>query len=545
MNPQELLNYFDRISEAPDAIPRLRQFILDLAVRGKLVEQDPKDEPASELLKRILKLHNNPEIIDSPVHEPLFDLPSSWTWVTLEQIAHLEMGQSPPSEHYNQSKCGLPFYQGKTDFGKRYPTPRYWCTQPTKIAYKGDILISVRAPVGPTNVANEECCIGRGLSALRPYQGVELEYLLLTLKCFESDLASLGFGTTFVAVTKKQLISFRLPLSPLAEQHRIVAKVDELMALCDKLEATQKERENRLDRLVKATLSRVSTGEESIANTRFFLDNIPHITTRPEHIKKLRQTILDLAVRGKLVPQDPTDETASELLKTIDKRKAQLLDEGKIKKKKPCRQFNNEEVPYIIPNSWIWTMLGEITDVGTGSTPSRVQNSFWTDGSIPWVTSGSTSKPLIIEGDEFITIDAVKACRLRLYQPGTLLIALYGQGKTRGQVSKLAIEATINQALAAVCTFSGLETMQAYLKLLLERNYDEVRTLSAGGTQPNLNVQKIKELFVPLPPLAEQQRIVAKVDELMALCDKLETRLNNLQTENQRLLQAVLHRALS
>ncbi len=146
------------------------------------------------------------------------------------------MGQSPSSQFYNQNGDGLPFYQGKADFGDRFPTVRYWCTKPTKLADKGDVLLSVRAPIGPTNVATERCCIGRGLAALRPLAGMSTEYLLWTLRAFEEQLDGLGTGTTFKAVSRKLLEPFPLPLPPLAEQHRIVAKVDELMDLIDRLE---------------------------------------------------------------------------------------------------------------------------------------------------------------------------------------------------------------------------------------------------------------------------------------------------------------------
>ena len=145
-----------------------------------------------------------------------------------------------------------------------------------------------------------------------------------------------------------------------------------------------------------------------------------------------------------------------------------------------------------------------------------------------------------MEGNELVTPAAVKAHRLRIYPSGTLLVALYGQGKTRGQVAALGISATINQACAAICPLDGIPPMQSYLKLLLEKQYDEMRLLAAGGAQPNLNVQKIKEVFVPLPPLAEQLRIVAKVEQLMALVYTLETQLAESRVRGKELFVALI-----
>ena len=228
------------------------------------------------------------------------------------------------------------------------------------------------------------------------------------------------------------------------------------------------------------------------------------------------------------------------MLDVVTTQRAKLQASGSLRKTKPCRQLKLEEVPYSVPKTWAWTMLGEITDIGTGSTPSRTEASFWVDGTIPWITSGSTSRSPISKGDELVTEAAVKAHRLRIYAPGTLLVALYGQGKTRGQVADLKIAATINQACAAICALEDIPPMQNYLKLLLRKQYDEMRSQAAGGAQPNLNVQKIKELLVPIPPLAEQRRIVAKVDQLMALVDQLETQLTTSRANAKNLLEALV-----
>jgi type I restriction enzyme S subunit len=482
--------------------------------------------------------------------EAWFDVPTSWSWVRLGTITQVLMGQSPPGETYNKTGEGIPLINGPVEFtdgpfGKT--VVNQYTTAPTNLCEEGDLLLCVRgSTTGRTNIAGFRACIGRGVAAIRPFFADQ--YVRLFIWRLRAFIIAMGRGIAFPSVSRQQIEELPVPLPPLAEQHRIVAKVDELMALCDRLEAAQAERERRRDQMAAASLHRLNNGADSDAfreHARFHLRHLPRLATRPEHIQQLRQTILNLAVSGKLVSQDLDDESAYELLMRIEKRKAHLLREARIKKTKACRKFDRNVVPHSVPMSWTWTMLGEITDVGTGSTPSRTQPSFWERGTIPWITSGSTSQLLITAGDEFVTEKAVNAHRLRLYQPGTLLVALYGQGKTRGQVATLGIESTINQACAAVCPLQGFEHMHMYLKLLLKKNYDEVRSLSAGGAQPNLNVQKIKEVLVPLPPLAEQHRIVAKVEELMALCNGLEAQLTTAQTESCRLLEAVLRHALA
>ncbi len=325
-----------------------------------------------------------------------------------------------------------------------------------------------------------------------------------------------------------------LPIPPAPEQRRIVAKVDELMALCDRLEAHQQERETRQAELARASLARFADAPTP-ANLNFLFHKSYDVGPAD-----LRKSILSLAVQGKLAPQDPQDEPASQLLDHISEQRARLLSIGSLKSAKASRVFTADEAPHLIPDSWAWAMLGEITDIGTGSTPSRSQPAFWTNGTIPWVTSGSTSQSPIRDGDEFVTPEAVRAHRLRIYPVGTLLIALYGQGKIRGQVAALEVPAAINQACAAVCPLDGIPPMQDYLMLVLVKQYEEMRLQSAGGAQPNLNVHKIKEVFIPLPPLAEQRRIVAKVGELMTLVDQLDTHISVSRQVGVKLLEAVV-----
>lgn len=264
---QFIARHFDPLYSVKENVASLKKAILTLAMQGKLVKQDTKDQPASELLKEIQaekerlvkegKIKKQKELSPIKLDEVPYKVPEGWVWTRLGEAIYLEMGQSPDSQSYNQSNDGIPFFQGKTDFGDVSPTSRYWCTKPTKLAYVDDILLSVRAPVGPTNIANTNCCIGRGLAALRPLAKVTPKFINYLMINFRQTLESKATGTTFVAVSKGDIENLNIPFPPLAEQKRIVSKIDELMALCDKLEKQIDIAKNKQTALFDAVLAAV------------------------------------------------------------------------------------------------------------------------------------------------------------------------------------------------------------------------------------------------------------------------------------------------
>ncbi len=284
--------HFSRIdaaeSTAQTALARLdtlRRTILTAAFSGHLVDQDPDDEPASVLLKRIAaerpqrRTRHAAQGTNQSPNSVSKRLPPTWKWATVNEVSHVVLGQSPPGSSYNDVGYGSPFFQGKAEFGSFYPEVSKWTTEPKKQASAGSVLVSVRAPVGPTNVAPFDCAIGRGLAALHPLGGISTEYLLWAMRHTDTMLAKQGTGSTFDAVTGAQLKAHYLPISPLAEQARIVAAIEEQFSRID---------------AAKASLERCL-----------------------QRCKVLRRAVLATAFSGRLVEQDPSDEPASVLLERI------------------------------------------------------------------------------------------------------------------------------------------------------------------------------------------------------------------------------------
>lgn len=189
------------------------------------------------------------------------ELPRGWKCVALGEVANVVSGQSPTSDTYRKEPVGLPFFQGKAEFGQRHPTARVWCIAPKTIAQPGDILISVRAPVGPTNVADVECCIGRGLAAIRCGSNAERDFILFFMKLYESEISQMGTGSTFGAISRKQLLSIQIPLPPLDEQRRIVAILNAKMAAVEKARAAAEVEMEAIKALPGALLRQAFRGE--------------------------------------------------------------------------------------------------------------------------------------------------------------------------------------------------------------------------------------------------------------------------------------------
>lgn len=537
-------------------VKKLRELILELAVRGKLVPHDPNDESASELLKRIQaekakliaegKLKKEKPLAPIGEDEKPFELPKGWEWARLGNLTYIEMGQSPDSENYNQLRDGIPFFQGKADFGALYPTERYWCNKPNKYSYPGDVLLSIRAPVGPTNIANQECCIGRGLAALRPVKDLETFYLLTLMRSFEKALQSKATGTTFSAVSRSDIDSLILPICSLNQQRLIVNKVDELMVLCDQLEQQHSNAQEAHETLVSqllATLTQSQNTAEFNANWQRIYAHFDVLFTTEASIDALKQTLLQLAVMGKLVPQDPNDEPASELLKRIQAEKAKLIAEGKLKKEKPLAPISEGEKPFELPKGWVWARLNEAIDVrdGTHDSPKEAlgQNTY------PLVTSKDfIDGEINFDSAKRISAEAHYEISKRSYvEKYDILFSMIG-GNIGNQVMVNDDQDFSVKNVALFKYYDRKLTIPFFVKKYTENLAYSLQATAVGGAQPFVALGALRNLVLALPPLSEQHRIVAKVDALMAMCDQLKTRIQQANQQQQTIADALVTQAL-
>jgi type I restriction enzyme S subunit len=561
MNAAQVLDHFDRISDAPDAIPRLRRFILDLAVRGKLVEQDPNDEPVSELLKRIhqhkvqcesRRRGNNTKITFAAFEGP-FRIPSSWMWMPFGDLMISRDGERiPVSQDERNRRAKIYEYYGAS--GVIDQIDSYLFDKPLLlIGEDGANLINRSTPIA--FIARGKYWVNNHAHVLDGISENLLRYIQLYINAI--DLKPYVTGTAQPKMNQAKMNSILIALPPEAEQDRIVAKVDELMALTDRLDAAQAGRERRRDKLAAASLHRLNNGadaDEFRDHARFHLRHLPRLTTSPGHIQQLRQTILNLAVRGKLVPQDPNDEPASELLTRIQAEQVQLLKKGTIKRAHPTFSIDTTQIPSAAPHGWEWVKLGDLL-LGDSQNGYSKKPDDAADG-IPLlrISAGTLRKDGIVAEEEHKLIGGVSKAQKEQYelQPGDVLACRFnGNRNFVGRLSLylgyLGIKLIYPDKLIRLRLLSQFvlpKLVRCFAESNMVRQEIEAYCATTVGNW-GISASNLKEVKIPLPPLAEQHRIVAKVDELTALCDRLEAQLVTTQTENRRLLETVIHEALN
>lgn len=558
MTPQEFLRDFGHFIDAPNGIQKLRAMVLQLAVQGKLVAQDPKDEPASIKENLSKKTRKGKEVEPIDLVDSPFDLPSGWDWKRLASLGEWTIGSGFPKniQGYSDkpylfckvSDMNLPGNEKFIHSTVNTVDEDMVKSKKIKLHPEGSVVfpkiggaISTnkrRILVKPTAIDNN--CLG-----IYPSKGCSTDWLYLQLSSI--DLMQYQSGTSVPALSQGVIGNIITALPPLAEQHRIVAKVDELMALCDQLETERNARQATHQRLIRAVHhplteaadANATGGIEQLAAWHRIRDNFADLYTTLESVQALRQTILQLAVQGKLVEQNPDAQPASDLVEEIKAEKDSLIKNKAFKKTKVPPAIENDEIPFNLPDCWEWERLGnvvyQITD-GAHHTPTYVP-----DG-VPFLSvKDMSSGHLNFSNTRYISkeqhAELSKRCNPKR---GDLLLTKVG---TTG--IPILVDTDIEFSIfvsVALIKFNQNKLIGNYLRLLI--NSPVVKNQSEEGTEgvgnKNLVLRKINSFLIAIPPLEEQCRIVAKVNELMALCDQLEANIRDKNDTVTRYAEAIV-----
>lgn len=479
----------------------LKASILQLAIQGKLVEQRPEEGSGEELFlqiqaekQRLIKASTIkkekplPEIVEDEIP---FDIPESWKWVHLNQVAITSLGKTLDKVKNTGTMrpylCSINVYWSGIDLCK-VKEARLEDSELEKYRLKkGDLLVCEGGDVGRSAIwdFDGEMYYQNALHRVRFYGDIVPQFYKHLLECYKGMgiIDSYSKGVTIKHLVQNSLCSMWLPLPPLAEQKRIVAKIEELLPLIDRYEQAWSKLED--------------------FNKRFPVD--------------MQKSILQMAIQGKLVPQLPEEGTGEELFQQIQAEKQRLIKAGTIKKEKPLPEITEDEIPFDIPETWKWVRVGEVGSWSAGATPSRTQTEYY-GGNIPWLKTGDLNDGYVSDIPETITRFALEKNSVRLNPVGSVLMAMYGA--TIGKLGILQIEATTNQACCACIPYDGM--WNRYLFYFLMARRQAFIKMGEGGAQPNISKEKIVNALIPLPPLAEQKRIVAKLEEILPLCERLK-----------------------
>ncbi|MCU8007322.1 restriction endonuclease subunit S [Shewanella sp. SM87] len=562
-------------------IKKLRELILELAVRGKLVPQDANDEPASVLLERIAaekaqlvkegKLKKQKPLLEIGEDEKPFELPESWLWVRLNEIADYNGRPNIDPVKIDNETWLLDLEDIEKDTSKLIYRAKYSerDSKSSKSTFKkGDVLYGKLRPyLNKVIVADDDGICTTEIVAIVPSEAIYAEFLKYLLKSptFLNYVNSLMYGVKMPRLGTEDALQSVHSLPPLKEQHRIVAKVDELMSLCDALEAQTEASiaahqtlvETLLNALLLPQTAANTASQSNVSLERPFTnsfvkdwqrvaEHFDTLFTTSASIDTLKQTILQLAVMGKLVKQDPNDEPAAKLLARIAKEKAQLIKEGKIKKQKPLPAITDEEKPFELPQGWEWVRFASMSDeIATGPFGLMIHKRDYIENGVPLINPSHMINSKIKE-DLAITVNKDKANELSSYKlfENDIVMARRGEMGRCALVTKRE-EGWLCGTGSFVLRFNHILSRE-YILLMFKTNYvfKYLCGESIGTTMTNLNHSILNKMPLLLPSVAEQHRIVAKVDELMALCDQLKVRLADAQITQLHLTDAIVEQAV-
>ncbi|AKB54844.1 hypothetical protein A9239_12055 [Methanosarcina sp. A14] len=547
MNPDVFFENFELLADAPNGVQKLRELILQLAVMGKLVPHDPNDEPASILVERIKtekkKLNKKEKNNGSKQLHPVtkddihFEVPNNWETVRLGQVYDIEYGKSL-SEKYRNSEGEFPVYgsNGIVGFHTEY------------LVDKPSLIIGRKGSAGAVNLSDKPFWPIDTTYFVTPKKGLDLFFSYYLFKTL--DLGKFNKATAIPGLNRQDAYGLIIKIPPLAEQKRIVSKVEELMALCDKLEARRQKKQEIQSKLNSAALDRMLSAEkqdEFEQRWQHICENFDLLYDNPENVERLKQAILQLAVQGKLVTQNPEDEPASVLIEKINSDKKNLIKAGKIKGTKSLSPLEaTDDVP-TLPEKWEFVNLDSIIlFMDAGWSPACRNHP--TEDEDTWGVLKTTSvQPLMFLWTEHKQLPENLIPRPQYeVKVGDILITRAGP-KNRVGICCLVKDTRSHLMISdKIIRFHLLDefVFPEFITLCLNtgfsQNYIESQKSGMAESQMNISQNKLRMTPIPLPPLAEQKRIVEKVEQFMGLCDELESNLRKEQEDSEKLMEAVV-----
>ncbi|EES3202137.1 restriction endonuclease subunit S [Escherichia coli] len=553
-------------------IKKLRELILELAVRGKLVPQDPNDEPASELLKRIAaekaelvkqgKIKKQKPLPEISEEEKPFELPEGWEWTRLINLGIWALGSGFPNvvqgstdKEILMCKVSDMNLEGNEKFifsTKNTISKDLADEYKIKISEPGTIIFPKIGGAIATNkrrILVQDTAIDNNCLGIKPCDAISGEWFYLILNTL--DMSKYQSGTSIPAINQSVIGSIPVALPSLKMQEKIVSYVITLMSLCDQLEQqslTSLDAHQQLVETLLGTLTDSQNAEELAENWARISEHFDTLFTTEASVDALKQTILQLAVMGKLVPQDPNDEPASELLKRIAQEKAQLVKEGKIKKQKPLPPISDEEKPFELPEGWEWCKFGLTSEFINGDRGSNYPNkNEYVSQGIPWINTGHIEKngTLTVTEMNFITEGKFNELRSGKIQKGDLVYCL--RGATFGKTAFVIPYETGAIASSLMIIRPFITEMGGYIYNYLTSPFgrSQIYRFDNGSAQPNLSANSVMLYSFPCPPLTEQYRIFSQVGLLHELCDKLKTRIKTAQQTQLHLADALTDAAIN
>ncbi len=560
-----LEKHFDTAFAAPDGIKKLRELILTLAMRGKLVPQDQTDRPASELLKAIeaekkrlvkeKKISKSDLSSDLNLEEVPYELPNTWEWITLEHLAtKIGSGSTPRGGKEAYEIEGIPFLRSQNIWneGLRIDDTAYISREIHKkmaatTVLPMDILLNITgASLGRCSLIPddfEEANVSQHVTIIRCVIAETRKFIhcFLLSPCGQSMIWTRQVGMSREGLSKKVLEQFHIPLPPLEEQHRIVAEIDRLMARCDELEKLRTDRNQKRTTVHTAAIDRLLKAQDDRAFSTawsFITQHFSDLYSVKENVTELRKVILQLAVMGKLVPQDPNDEPASELLKAIEREKQQLVKDDKIKK--PLPNVKPEKIPYDLPQSWEWVNLQDVFALITDGDHQAPPKS---ESGIPFLVIGNLNTGKVnLENCRFVNHEYYRSIDwARQPRKNDILYTVtgsYGIPIFIDSNHKFCVQRHV--AILKSVESSPVQYLMYLLKSKDAFNY--AASVATGIAQKTVPLTGLRKMPIPIPPLAEQHRIVAKIDRLMEFCDRLEETIEATKIKQTDLLNAVMSR---